>query len=425
MIPIGEIDFGDFETQGLYKIATEFPDSVTANLFLQIYRDSGVDVPEFLQVYLDEYVKDLQGQADDPGDADAQEDAPDSLPELPFDVQDVAPYGTLNFSEESLNTINELFEQEGLPPPEGLPFNREAYAPHPDSINPSPISLAFDAWAQANPDKTIRWKGTAFDVASFWDAHPDEASKQDFLSDFMPEDEAQSLTGQALDDAVKGKLLQQALLNDRVVQTVPEEMFDKEKFDIAFDSVYTRFQNDEGLVQAIEASKQGHGGNIGEDILMKVLFEGTGRDGLPQQISQEEFDAMAEQGALTMFRGIKGAQYMEQFKTGPLYYDKGAYGNGSYFAMDKKVAIDYAAGNKANVTEMILDPNAKIITYEALAEVQQQLLEMLQTEKVSRQYVDAMAEQGRLATVLGFDAIYVPGKEYLVVLDRSKLFYNK
>ena len=120
VIPIGEIDFGDFETQGLYKIAAEFPDSFTANLFLQIYRDSGVDVPEFLQVYLNEYVKDLQGQADDPGDADAQEDAPDSLPELPFDVQDVAPYGTLNFSEESLNTITTLFEQEGIPPPEGL-----------------------------------------------------------------------------------------------------------------------------------------------------------------------------------------------------------------------------------------------------------------------------------------------------------------
>ena len=120
MIPISEVDFGDFETQGLYKIAAEFPDSVTANLFLQIYRDSGVDVPEFLQVYLNAYVKDMQGQADDPGDADAQEDAPDSLPELPFDVKDVAPLGTLNFSDESLNTINTPFEQEGLPPPEGL-----------------------------------------------------------------------------------------------------------------------------------------------------------------------------------------------------------------------------------------------------------------------------------------------------------------
>lgn len=306
-----------------------------------------------------------------------------------------------------------------------MPFNREAYAPHPDSINPSPISLAFDAWAQANPDKTIRWKGTAFDVASFWDAHPDEASKQDFLSDFMPEDEAQSLTGQALDDAVKGKLLQQALLNVRVVQTVPEEMFDKEKFDIAFDSVYTRFPNDEGLVQAIEASKQAHGGNVGEDVLMKVLFEGTGRDGLPQQISQEEFDAMAGQGAFTMFRGIKGAQYMEQFKTGPLYYGKGVHGNGINFAIDKNVAVDFAAGDKTNVTEMILDPEASIISEDALSGIKDQLLLMLQNGLVDDLYYRSVAEDGRLATILGFDAIYSPKEEYVVVLDRTKLYYTR
>ena len=141
VIPIGEIDFGDFETQGLYKIATEFPDSVTANLFLQIYRDSGVEVPEFLQVYLNEYVKDLQGRTDDPGDADAQEDAPDSLLELPFDVQDVAPPGTLNFSEESLEAINTLFEQEGLPPPEGLEsvHQDEAVAQGWRFSNPGPL----------------------------------------------------------------------------------------------------------------------------------------------------------------------------------------------------------------------------------------------------------------------------------------------
>ena len=142
MIPIGEVDFGDFETQGLYKIAAEFPDSVTANLFLQIYRDSGVDVPEFLQVYLNEYVKDLQGQADDPGDADAQEDAPDSLPELPFDVQDVAPPGTLNFSEESLEAINTLFEQEGIPPPEGLE------SMHPDEN----VALSDESDIMESPD---------------------------------------------------------------------------------------------------------------------------------------------------------------------------------------------------------------------------------------------------------------------------------
>ena len=114
VVPINEVDFGDFEIQSLYEIAGEFPDNFTANRFLQIYRDSRVEVPEFLQVYLDEYVKDMQGRTD------ATEDDPNSLPETPFDVKDVAPYGTLDFSDESLDTIKALFEQEGLPLPEGL-----------------------------------------------------------------------------------------------------------------------------------------------------------------------------------------------------------------------------------------------------------------------------------------------------------------
>ena len=59
VIPINEVDFGDFEIRSLYEIAGEFPDNFTANRFLQIYRDSGVEVPEFLQVYLDAYRKNL------------------------------------------------------------------------------------------------------------------------------------------------------------------------------------------------------------------------------------------------------------------------------------------------------------------------------------------------------------------------------
>ena len=152
MIPFGEVDFGDFETQGLYKIAAEFPDSFTANMFLQIYRDSGVEVPEFLQVYLNAYVKDLQSRTD------VTEDAPDSLPELPFDVKDVAPLGTLNFSDESLNTINELFEREGLPPPEGLESEHpdEGIAPSDESdIMESPDAQEEDESGDEDTDDPV------------------------------------------------------------------------------------------------------------------------------------------------------------------------------------------------------------------------------------------------------------------------------
>lgn len=158
---------------------------------------------------------------------------------------------------------------------------------------------------------------------------------------------------------------------------------------------------------------------------MKGLFEGTGRDGLPQKISQEDFDAMAGQGALVIYRGIKGAQYLEQFKAGPLYYGKGIHGDGIYVAVDKNVAVTFAGGEKANVAEMILDPDAKIISEEALAEIKTCFTQMPQEGMIDGIYSGSIGEIGRLATILGFNAIYSPTKEYIVVLDRSKLYYNE
>ena len=92
-IPLGEVNFGDFETQGLYKIAAEFPDSATANMFLHVYQQSEVDAPEFLQVYRDVLRKDMQGGAD------AQKDAADSLFGMPPN-----------------NDANGLPKENGLPP---------------------------------------------------------------------------------------------------------------------------------------------------------------------------------------------------------------------------------------------------------------------------------------------------------------------
>ena len=67
VIPIHEVNFGDYETQAMYEVAADFSDSANANRFLQLFRESGWEAPEFLQLYRDVLIEDMQGGADDGG----------------------------------------------------------------------------------------------------------------------------------------------------------------------------------------------------------------------------------------------------------------------------------------------------------------------------------------------------------------------
>ena len=78
VVPISQVSFGDYETRAMYEVAAEFPDSANANRFLRIFRDSGWEAPEFLQLYRDELRKDVQSRTA------AQKDVPDPLSDEPL-----------------------------------------------------------------------------------------------------------------------------------------------------------------------------------------------------------------------------------------------------------------------------------------------------------------------------------------------------
>ena len=149
VILINEVDFGDTGNKAIYETAADFTDSINANRFLQIYHQSGFDPADFLQLYIDVYMERAQGGAQTGGkqntitpgngsgngvdasgkgnganasindNAGAQGNGLNVFSQLPFDAQDVAPSGSLDLSGESLDSINALRAQSGLPPIEG------------------------------------------------------------------------------------------------------------------------------------------------------------------------------------------------------------------------------------------------------------------------------------------------------------------
>ncbi len=113
-IPIGQVLFDDYGAQAVYETAAEFPDADNAKRFLQLYTLSGLPAADFLQMYLDIALDDMQNGAP------AQSGIGSNQADMPFGTEDVLPIGALNLSDDTLASIGTLFEQEGVPLPDGM-----------------------------------------------------------------------------------------------------------------------------------------------------------------------------------------------------------------------------------------------------------------------------------------------------------------
>ena len=205
------------------------------------------------------------------------------------------------------------------------------------------------------------------------------------------------------------------------------------------------------------------------DIVLQDMAKEVGFDKKPTLLSKEEMDAYIQQGNRELFRGIGGRQgeverYVEQFKTGEYFAGKGVYGNGIYTAYGEdgfEVGKQFAGGVEKNVLRMALKEDAKIISYDALIEMQKSEFTALQEEervlrrKARREadriydetedddkveeflkeaakkweemekYRQVLADLGRYALYKGYDAIDIPSSRFMLVLNRGKVFVQK
>jgi hypothetical protein len=205
------------------------------------------------------------------------------------------------------------------------------------------------------------------------------------------------------------------------------------------------------------------------DIVLQDMAKEVGFHKKPTLLSKEKMDAHIQQGNRELFRGIGGRQgeaekYVEQFKTGEYFAGKGVYGNGTYTAYGEdrmEVAKQFADGVEKNILRMALKQDAKIISYDALIEMQKAEFTALQEEeralrrKARREadriydetgdddkveeflkeaakkweemekYRRVLADPGRYALYKGYDAIDIPSPGFMLVLNRGKVFVQK
>jgi hypothetical protein len=163
-----------------------------------------------------------------------------------------------------------------------------------------------------------------------------------------------------------------------------------------------------------------------------------GYNELPQVVARSEFDSMVRDGKIVeAFRGTFGADaasHAEQFRSGELFPGRGIYGNGTYTTLEEKVAVQYANNKPENVFSMAAAPQARIIDYadaKAIADSFSSQLFEHPPVGLSREATDNLwiltRDPGRMASILGYDAIRVPpaetahAQDFFVFLNRSQV----
>lgn len=151
--------------------------------------------------------------------------------------------------------------------------------------------------------------------------------------------------------------------------------------------------------------------------------------------NQEEFISNQK-----LYRGISAennellCQYINEFINGDPFYGGRAsiYGIGIYTALgnDSNVANKYASDGDINdcgmVIEAILSEDSKIIEYSKIDSIREKIINKLRkiySDEIIN-FLEILQDDGLFAAILGYDAILVEDKNYMVVLNRQKIIVN-
>ncbi len=161
-----------------------------------------------------------------------------------------------------------------------------------------------------------------------------------------------------------------------------------------------------------------------------AVNEYTKYNGLPLSVSEIDFSLLAVSHS-PIYRGLSSsaiksaADMAEDFKNDSVYFGKRSYGSGFYFNPDIAVAKSYSK-NDGMIISAILADDAKYITFREINKI---AMDIVNSKKyygskllniISNNSIDV----GRLASLLGYDAIIMDGfngQHHIIVLNRTKL----
>lgn len=175
---------------------------------------------------------------------------------------------------------------------------------------------------------------------------------------------------------------------------------------------------------------------MSKDMTLHSVAEIQGYNGLPIRVATKaEGDDLVAQGWTKVYRGVREEAQAEQFIGGEIFHGTGISGNGTYATSRAESARMYASfrNDEGYVIEMFLPPDAKVITSDEMTKLTKSVADKLNGELGNSteffEIMDVISDPGRLASMLGYDAIQVvmPASQvevtgqYFVVLNRSKV----
>lgn len=170
-----------------------------------------------------------------------------------------------------------------------------------------------------------------------------------------------------------------------------------------------------------------------------------GFDGPAREVDAAEWDRLQAEGATPIFRGVRGIsegstaeEVVQDYAGGELLPIRGNYGAGTYFTTNQETADKYAAGKAVGTLveqdragfqggatiHAMLAPDARVLDWRESDHLRQEVGGMgpHDTPRTPRERV--LADEGRMAAALGYDAIRVSlnSEDYgdeIIVLNRS------
>ncbi|MEI6752367.1 MAG: hypothetical protein WCK78_04295 [Paludibacter sp.] len=213
-----------------------------------------------------------------------------------------------------------------------------------------------------------------------------------------------------------------------------------------FDAKYNEIDSTIGSLDYIKMKQ--YLATDGTNTMQGYIGEVQGFNGKPKLVNDVDFALLkSDKENIVLYRGVQGDKEMlqnriNQFKDGDLFNGKGTFGDGSYFTLDKKQALDYGMGSDESVISSVIDlKKCKIADYDELKDiwgserdqfawkkiesVNGNILSKIESDQLTEMTTRTYMNFGSWATAKGYDIIYVPTEKYYVVLNRTKLIVKK
>lgn len=145
-------------------------------------------------------------------------------------------------------------------------------------------------------------------------------------------------------------------------------------------------------------------------------------------MTTKEFERLTKEAggeSAVFYRGVTKKDYWDSFAHGKDYSSGiGIYGNGTYAAFGKEgvtggmETAKIYAGMDGYTGRFLLDPKARVIDIDDLVK--------LKKSDPAAELVDLkLRDAGRTALALGYDALHISRKGYMIILNRSAIIVEE